>query len=1117
MADFGFDWEDGTEGIEAGEETEARPAVPAKEGPAVPDKDDPLREPMVADAAKEREVAALEHTEENLTPLEVFCQRAASVFIFQRVWAARAVGGLLEDAPHETGTGVLVPIAMRLAEDSELVVRETMAQNLGSVLEHYYRNKPEESEPEPEEPEPESSSESSGAEFEEEKSTPPASIVPPARVPSASAFSAWLQGVLLAPQAAVSLAAQRAVVGLGARLSFDAFHTEIVHGVVLGLADGRAADQRISAAVVKTRVSDTGAGEREQSQGGGLGAGLAALFGRRATSEDGDAFFVSAADEAARLEATRRKLLMLHMVHLVAADFGADMRPAVFVPVVERAARDRTFEVRRDAAAVLGSLARAVSPALARDVLFAGFERLATDSVWQVRQSAARHALPGLALALAARSGHTRDALLLLQAPASQRRVSLMRLARPSGQPIPDELGSPGDQVAEALNAHAFRNQPPRPVDDAQWLQLIERLAGSREPSAHVRAAVFEAAGRLALALVDCPRARDSLVALVVDAVARAHGGRSLDGGLFGSAASLQSLDGGDSDSDGGGPAPNHGSGGLRQASQSTPIGADVLFHSAFNVPALLAALGPRRGWERLRDTYMQLSKSDHRAARRSLASSLHEVARILAANAAPGPGAARLAANRVSAGPPADSSIGAAAAAYSADLESVLCLFLIDAVEIKMAALEHLGDTLTWLTPASRVRCLPMISQVFRHDGALWRTRQLMAQQLVKLCYLFPPAVVVASLLPQAVSWAHDPVAGVRAAVAPAFPIVFELTKLDPATHVRFFETVISFSHSRSFRGRLFFVEICAALLAHDGDPDADPVDFDQFFLPSLAALAHDRVANVRIALARLVRRMLENRMRRQSISATLADMWVVPDAHEWADMPQEPVPRSRSGSTASTSSGVASRPRHASRPMRLRSNTRSSVESGSDAEPRSRQHRSLGPARPQRRRTRRNTTPMRAHLLATMVHQLAADSDRDVLELVQDLPGLPLTTQSEAEELSAETGADKTTVDEKEEREGTKETDETDETTKKESEESKKKDSSAVSSMLLQFPRPPADTDTADTDSSTLTTTLEEEDDDDDTALDDLLSSYQRDEDEQPHMPSSSSALSQPISHSS
>ncbi|KAJ1938226.1 hypothetical protein EC988_007653, partial [Linderina pennispora] len=319
---------------------------------------------------------------------------------------------------------------------------------------------------------------------------------------------------------------------------------------------------------------------------------------------------------------------------------------------------------------------------------------------------------------------------------------------------------------------------------------------------------------------------------------------------------------------------------------------------------------------------------------------------------------------------------------------------------------------------------------QVFKHDGKQWRTRELMATQLVKLCHLFPASVVVGSLLPQAVEWAHDPVAGVRAAVAPAFPIMFELTKLDPTTQVKFFETVISFSHASTFRGRLFFIEICSALLAHDQDPNADPVDFDQFFLPSLAALAADRVANVRIALARLVRRMLENRMRRQSISATLADMWIssahpdgksfgdhqplhrlpaVADApseeeaatgsvSDWIDenpKPDTPAAGARRKSSGSSGMhGIQKRPsrkrssasRHRSLSRGDQSNTSPQIPSPTASKFYS--HRSLGSVA----RRRRNTTPMRAHLLATIVQQLAKDKDRDVLELVRDLPGLPL-----------------------------------------------------------------------------------------------------------------------------
>ncbi|KAJ2498832.1 hypothetical protein GGH96_003979 [Coemansia sp. RSA 1972] len=1151
MADFGMDWSDGEQAddIEEGATTIAgvvvhRVAASDRQANPHGTTESELLEPMMQDKAKELEVQTLESEEQNLSALETFCQRSTSEFIFQRVWAAKEAGRQLPREAREIGLGVLVPLAMQLAEDRELFVRETMAQELLPVLQYYFENKQHAAEINTAAADSDTSRRSSGlstsssdslspTEAEEPEIIEPSdetqvpklppkdkrarrNVVPPVRAPTDDEFGAWLHRVLLTAHPSVSLPAQRATVALGRELEFETFHTEIVHGVVLGLVRNPVHEQMLSREkrskemVVKTRASgspprpvsrDESARSSTSSM---LGSGLASLFGRRswqsepavsndeldldavlgedaATGAAPAGFFVSPADEVARLEQTRRKLLMLHMIHLVAAEFGADMRPAVFVPVVERSAKDRTFEVRRDAAAVLGSLAKAVSNDLAVDVLFQSFLQLTQDVVWQVRQSAARHALPGLALVLAARSNRPLSASP--HVADHERKHSLQHfagsaasggssLSSNSNGDIGAELGARGGSASDTLNAFMYRNQPARSIPDRQWLQLVDRLASTREPSLHVRAAVFESVGKLALALVDCPRTRDALVSLVVGDVQRANNdGGAGRFGRFGSSSSLQSLDEDEDELDeaaaaedaalrlraladvpGAPPAASQASAGRAPGRARAPraVGRDVLYHSAFNFPALLASLGAQ-GWDRLRDAYMQLSKSEHYDARQTLACSLHEVARILASNNAYTlASSTRLASNRVSAGGAQSTN---PMSSYSADLESVLCLFLIDGAEIKMGALGHLGDTLTWLTPASRVRCLPMIMQVFKHDGAQWRTRELMATQLVKLCHLFPASLVVSSLLPQAVEWAHDPVAGVRAAVAPAFPIVFELTKLDPTTQVRFFETVISFSHAASFRGRLFFVEICAALLAHDQDPNADPVDFDQFFLPSLAALAGDRVANVRIALARLVRRMLENRMRRQSISATLADMWVPPSTDasgaesEWVDqgsssssVQSSNAKRMSIASSHDSAKRVSSTSRRRSssarRMSRNRSSTHESVASMDVDKVRQFAHRSLGSIT---RRPRRNTTPMRAHLLATMVQQLAKDTDRDVLDLVRDLPGLPLTVVVVTDDVTADDVADIPA-------EQAQTCDRADE-----------KESEKVSSLLKEFPHPP------------------------------------------------------------
>ncbi|KAJ1879978.1 hypothetical protein H4R99_008367, partial [Coemansia sp. RSA 1722] len=338
----------------------------------------------------------------------------------------------------------------------------------------------------------------------------------------------------------------------------------------------------------------------------------------------------------------------------------------------------------------------------------------------------------------------------------------------------------------------------------------------------------------------------------------------------------------------------------------------------------------------------------------------------------------------------------------HSADLESVLCLFLIDAPEIKMGALRHLGDTLTWLTAASRVRCLPMIVQVFKHNGKQWHTHELMARQLVKLCHLFPASIVVGSLLPQAVEWAHDPVAGVRAAVAPAFPIVFELTKLDPSTQVKFFETVISFSHAATFRGRLFssrYVRLFWRMIRI--------LTRIQLILISFFAVVGGLGDQSRGKRAHCFGKACqtdvgESHAQTDSVCPTIVGaVTATADNGSEESLPtmlaDKNMRRKTSeaiGSSSSTLENPSALPKPSGNEHNAKENSRFNA------------HRSLGSVA---RRPRRNTTPMRAHLLAMMVQQLAKDTDRDVLDLVRDLPGMPISTpivSSSAQEDSATFG---------------------------------------------------------------------------------------------------------------
>lgn len=249
----------------------------------------------------------------------------------------------------------------------------------------------------------------------------------------------------------------------------------------------------------------------------------------------------------------------------------------------------------------------------------------------------------------------------------------------------------------------------------------------------------------------------------------------------------------------------------------------EILFSCAFNFPAILTTIGKER-WDDVKECYIALTKVDFFDARRSLSCSLHEVAKIV------GPEISRT------------------------DLIPVLFLYLMDVHEIKLSVLEHVSLFLECLNVDGRIACLPILLQVFKQGSTEWRIREVLAKQLSLICPLIPSNTAILQFLPLSVSWANDPVSVVRDVVAHCFPPLFLKAKEDSNLTIQFFESVINFSKSNHFRGRLFFIQICDSLLYHQ----IDQVDFEQFFLPSLASLASDRVVNVRIAIARIIKRIV-------------------------------------------------------------------------------------------------------------------------------------------------------------------------------------------------------------------------------------------------------------------
>ncbi|KAJ1971806.1 hypothetical protein H4R35_005041 [Dimargaris xerosporica] len=708
-------------------------------------------------------VLPVQFSEDQLTPLDRLSLRSQSSFPFLRVWAAREIKNLLHQCSTPDVLGTLFPVAFQLSTDKDRFVRETMALDLTPLVLYYYQHgftAP----GAPKRPSGEGAVQTQPLNDQPSPDADPGEFDNPI---THTLFHDWLETMLLDPSLIVVDRVQATLLELRRHLSFDLYHTEVIHHTILGLAK----------TAIKSRPPSID----------GLAESLK-------TTSPG-AFEPCDSDE----RILRRKSICLRLIRALVSTFGAALKPAVFVPTIEKTAQDTYFEVRRDTALTIGALVHAVSYDLVLETLFPVFQHLIQDLNWQVRQAAARVALPEIAQVLMdhpTRGTPTTSPNHSLQLPSGNTSNSNATWSA-SGSPIPFIFGtgltggagnSGTNSPAAASNVVAGNPAgatphlppPPTPITAKQWVALLQRLLDSREVSYPVQTAVFGVIGRLMVAFARMDKVKDVLIRHYLTAVYS-----SMDMDVM--------------------PTP------------------EIIYHCAYNFPAVLTVMGAAR-WDELSGAYLELTRIDHFDVRKTLAHSLHEVAKLLGPNHC------------------------------EQYLEPVFSYFLVDMDEVQLAVISHLHEFLQCLHDQSRNRCLPPTIEVFQHEGSNWRAREIMAQQIAPLCRLYPAKTVVRHLLPLAVHWAADPVAAVREAAAGAFPVVFDMTKEDPGLQVQFFESMIQFRGAGTFRARLFFIQICEALLTQQ----VDPTDFEQFFLPSLLTLASDPVSNVRIAVARTLRRLL-------------------------------------------------------------------------------------------------------------------------------------------------------------------------------------------------------------------------------------------------------------------
>jgi hypothetical protein len=151
--------------------------------------------------------------------------------------------------------------------------------------------------------------------------------------------------------------------------------------------------------------------------------------------------------------------------------------------------------------------------------------------------------------------------------------------------------------------------------------------------------------------------------------------------------------------------------------SQIYKMEADRTAICAFNFPAVVLTAGADKWDSHLKDTYLSLTKDYQIKVRRSLAYSLHEIARII------GPERAER------------------------DLIQIFALYLMDLDEVKQGVLEY----------------IPILTEVWDGVFSNWRLRDVLADQLPRIAEFVEADLVVEYILPLTLRACQDEYASVR------------------------------------------------------------------------------------------------------------------------------------------------------------------------------------------------------------------------------------------------------------------------------------------------------------------------------------------------------------------
>jgi serine/threonine-protein phosphatase 4 regulatory subunit 1 len=247
----------------------------------------------------------------------------------------------------------------------------------------------------------------------------------------------------------------------------------------------------------------------------------------------------------------------------------------------------------------------------------------------------------------------------------------------------------------------------------------------------------------------------------------------------------------------------------------------EIVSACAYNFPAVLYTLGPQR-WGNLSKLFQSLLKNEAKV-KIPLACALHELASMIGEEKA------------------------------DTELFPVLKSLLKDQNDdVRYGVIKNLALFMKVFNPEKRENMVDMFLEL-QKDQKKWRVRELIARQIDKLADIYSTETVFKIIAPISFKLCGDNVAIVRKqASKKVHAILKTLYNVNPQYRACIVENIVGFSSSTRYTHRQSFIQMTDKLM------DTKEA-FKEYFMKPLVTLATDKVTNVRICLAKIIKKKLK------------------------------------------------------------------------------------------------------------------------------------------------------------------------------------------------------------------------------------------------------------------